>query len=541
VWFMTDTTRSDGRLRIRRWLVGAIVVGALVRLPGAAWGINWPGRFALHHPDEYTHVRNADVIITPVPPQPGPAYPKAMGAYAAAPFLAWYAAHGQFGGPQVEVRYTVGAGRLVSVLFGLASILIVFAIGRDALRDSRAGVAAAWLLALGGLHVTQSHFFVADVAATTWTLLAVWLLWRDLTTRGRDDHEALRWAAFAAGAAFALKLFVFVFPAVAYAVLTRRPRLVRAAHAAVFAVAGVAISSLGFDTPATFYQALTGGINAPYDFNRVRGALLYAIELPSILSLPLLLLAAGGTWSLLSRLRGADRTRRRHALVVFGSVPVVGLALVLVKLDHFPRHWVFLIPWAAIAGGWGLTRLADRLNRRGRSPALILVPVFLWMLAFVVDNERFFIFEPRNDAMRWLRANVPTGTSLFWKWHRTPAGYRTMPWPADGGGEPDVLVIEMSDANNYLSGINWRNSYPSDPKEVFDGRTVERVAAVQSLFRGTSAYTEAARFPVSYVMPENRVTMALLGDRARDCITEVVIFRRGVTRPAAGAPAVGER
>jgi 4-amino-4-deoxy-L-arabinose transferase-like glycosyltransferase len=522
---------------MRRWLSGAVLVGALVRLPGVAWGVNWPDGFTIHHPDEYTHVANAEAIISPLGPRTGVAYPKAMAAYAAFPYLLWYAAHGRFGGPRLHLPWTVGAGRLVSVIFGVASILIVFAIGRDALGDPRAGVLAAWLMALGGLHVSQSHFFVADVPAATWTLAAVWLLWRDLTRSDGTSHEALRWAAFAAGAAFALKLFVFVLPALAYAVVARPPRLLRAVHTAIFTLAGVTVSSLGFDTPTAFYRAATIGVNYPFEFDRVRSAVLYAVQLPSIFSLPLLLLAAAGTWSLVSCVRAAGAARRRHALVVFGSVPLVGLAFILLKLDPFPRHWVFLIPWAAVAGGWCLARLADRLQRKGRSPALVLAPVFLWMAAFVVDGERFFIFEPRNDALRWLRANVPDGSSVNWMGRRTPAGYRTVRWQVDG--EPDVLVFEMHEANNSLSGVNWRDSYPSDPRQVFDGRSAARVAAIQSLFQGTSSYTIVARFRDTYVMPEYRFAMALLGDRARSYITEVVIFRRRGPQPAAGAPVAG--
>src|SRR4051812_13335870 len=120
------------------WLIGALLVGALVRLPGVAWGVNWPDGFTVHHPDEYTHVANANDIITPSGAKTGAAYPKAMGAYAAAPFLLWYAAHGRFGGERVHLPWTVGAGRLVSVCFGVAAIFVVFAIGRDALGDAKA-------------------------------------------------------------------------------------------------------------------------------------------------------------------------------------------------------------------------------------------------------------------------------------------------------------------------------------------------------------------------------------------------------------------
>jgi hypothetical protein len=237
----------------------------------------------------------------------------------------------------------------------------------------------------------------------------------------------------------------------------------------------------------------------------------------------LLLLGAAGTAGLLGRLRRAPSPERRHAAVVFGSVPIVGLAFVLFALDPFPRHLIFLIPWAAVAGGWFLSQALGRFERRGRSPWLLLAPVFAWMLAFVVDGERFFIFEPRNDALRWLRAEVPPGTSVNWVGRRTPAGFTPLRWQVEG--DPDVLVVEMHEMNLALSGVNWRDSYPSNAQQVFDGQSAERVAQRQALFRGTSAYVEVARFSENYVMPEYRLAMRLLGDRSRSYITEVVIFR----------------
>jgi hypothetical protein len=510
---------------VNRWLIAALLVGALVRLPGLAWGLNWPDGFALHHPDEYTHVDNADAIMRLLEPDAGRPYPKAMAAWAAAPFLLWHtAADGVLGGPRVRVPLLVGAGRLVSLLFGLAAIALVFAIGRDALGDARAGVFGAWLLALGGLHVTQSHFFLSDVPAVTLTLLAVWLLWRDLTMSSAGQHDALRWAAFAAGAAVAFKLLVFALPAVVYAACARAPRPRRLAHAAVFGIAGVAVASLGFDGTPALYRSVTMGINYPFEFDRLQGALVAAVQMPAIFSLPLLLLATYGTWDLLRRLRNAPPLVRRHALVVFGTVPLVGLAFVLGKLDPFPRHWVFLIPWAAVAGGWALARGAAWLERRGRSPLLLLAPVMIWMAAFVVDGERYFVFEPRNEALRWVRAHVPEGATVYWTRHRALVGYQPVRWPHEG--EPDVLVLEMYDANNALSGTGWRNSYPEDPARVFDAGSPERVFGLQALFRGEAPYRLTARFPDAYVMPEYRLAAHLLGDRARSYITEIVIFTR---------------
>lgn len=510
------------RQSIRRWLLGALLAGALVRLPGVAWGVNWPDGFTIHHPDEYTHIANADAIISPLGPATGVAYPKAFAAYAATPFLVWYGLNGSFGGPRIHLPWIVGSGRLISVAFGLAAILLVFLIARDALHHEEAGVLAAWLMAFAGLHVSQSHFFLADTAAIGWTLLAVWLLWRDVT-HGPTD-EALRWAAFAAGAALAVKIFVDVLPAVLYVALRRPPRVRRLIHVAVFLLAAFATASLGFETPATFYRAAKLGAGNPLEFSHVRATVLAAIQLPALLSLPLLLLALAGTWSLLRRLAASAEPRRLDALTIFGSVPLIGLAFITLKLDPWIRHWLILVPWAAIAGGWALARLVGWIRQTGRSPAFALLAVFGWMAVFVVDGERFYLFDPRNDALRWLHANVPAGTTMNWMGRRTPEGYQTVRWFTEG--KPDVLIFEMYEANQSLSGTDWRDSYPSDPNQVYDGRTRERVAAIQSLFRGTSDYTMVARFPVPYLMPEYRLADALLGDRARNYISEIVVFRR---------------
>jgi hypothetical protein len=460
-------------------------------------------------------VQNADAIITPHGAQLGVRYPKATAAQAALPFLLWYGLHGQYGGPRVHVPFTVLTGRVISVGYGVATILVVFLVGVDALRDRRAAVFAAWLLALGGLHVTQSHFFLADVPAAFWTILAAWLLWRDVRADQLGPSTPLYLAAFAAGAAVAFKLFVFALPALVFVAVRRPPRWRRLTLAGTVLAIGVLLPSLGQDSPASLYRVAAVGVSYPFEFSRLRAAEIFAVQAPAILSAPLLVSAAAGTVLLLRRVARADRRTRLDALAVFGSIPLVAALLILFGLDPFARHWVVLIPWAAIAGGYALSR----------APAIVVAPAFVWTLAFVVDAERFFIFEPRNDALRWIQANVPPGASLNWVGQRTPSGFTGVRWMVEG--TPDVLVFEMYEANNSLSGVDWRDSYPSDVRHVFDGHSAERVAAIQALFRGTSRdYSAAARFPPRYLMPEYRLEEALVGDRARNFISEVVVFTR---------------
>jgi hypothetical protein len=303
----------------------------------------------------------------------------------------------------------------------------------------------------------------------------------------------------------------------------------------VFAATGFWISSLGFDTPLTFARVLAGGTNDPYVFDRVKGALLYVVQLPGILSFPLLALSGIGAVLLFRHLhQNVRRDRIIDGLIIFGSVPLITLLFILLMADHFPRHWVPLVPWAALTGAWALDRGVQALQRAGRSPALLLAPVFVWMGALVVDTERGFIYEPRNEALRWLYANADSGSTLYWSRHGAPRRFENLRW--ENEGNPDYLAIEMYDANNFLSGINWKNSLPTDPSTVFDVERPERLLAFQALFRGDLSYREVARFSEGYVMPEHQLAMRLVGDRARSYLTELVIFQR---TGAAAAPDSG--
>lgn len=91
---------------------------------------------------------------------------------------------------------------------------------------------------------------------------------------------------------------------------------------------------------------------------------------------------------------------------------------------------------------------------------------------------------------------------------------------------PEILVTQAMDYNHYVSGIGWPNSYPPDVENVFGELSQERLELLQSIFRGTSAYREVARFTEGYVMPEYRLVDRLVGDRSRNYVSTIVIFRR---------------
>ncbi len=91
--------------------------------------------------------------------------------------------------------------RLVSAAFGVASVWIVYRIGRGAFGRA-VGLLAALSLAVVPLHVTYSHMAVTDVTATAFTLLALLLL---CGAAQRSDARLLLAGAIVAGLATSTK------------------------------------------------------------------------------------------------------------------------------------------------------------------------------------------------------------------------------------------------------------------------------------------------------------------------------------------------
>lgn len=526
------TSESNERLSRQplSWLLiaGAVAVGLAVRIPGVFWGSDFPGGWRLHHPDEYTHLVNANMIIdpgTPPPHDPHP-YPKGMAAMVALPIGALRIADGSASDPPPPPREVVLPGRCVSVAYGTLTIVLVAMLARCYCSDRRIAHLAAWLMALGGLHVTQSHFFTSDVSSLFWLLLGLILLDTDIRRRGGQGSEYLMWAALCFGAAFGMKLLLSAVPGLVLASLLRKPRFMRASHGLAFFLVGFVVINGGSYTTADFFKTLTRGIGDPnYHFSRISSVLLYVPELPAVVSAPLALTAVagaiGGVWIFLRRLDAS--TRRRLALVLLLPVGIQA-ALTVWKLAHFPRHLVALMPWIVIASAWLLVRGMDRSRRAGIPAATVPVVVLAYLAVFVYDGERFFLRDPRDEAARWVRSNVPSGSSIWWEGHDDIGEFDDVWFPEKA--RPDVLVIGMLNANHYLSGLGLRDSMPRDYGRIFDGQSQERIDALQAVFRGESEYAEVARFEVGYFMPEFRLMDRWFGDRSRNYLTDVVVFRR---------------
>jgi 4-amino-4-deoxy-L-arabinose transferase-like glycosyltransferase len=542
------TTARSGRARggwVAAPLLAAALLALLARLPGLWWGDDFPGGFHGHHVDEWTHVVNAEVLIDPKSPprwHPNP-YPKGLAAHVAVPVLVKQKLGGRDFGSAAESRARVVPpdrtlilfGRAWSVLYGVLTVVVLWFFARRLTGSRTIADLAAFLLALGGLHVSQSHFFVADVPALFWTLLATHLMLVDLDARGEKPF-ALPLAALATGVAAGLKLAVAGIPVLVLVALLQPKRLLRLAQAAAFFTCGVVGVNFGSYTPVDLQKTLAAGIASAARYEIPDLLRLYGLELLASLGAPVLLLAALGLGAALRAAfaPGAGPRRLHVAVLVLVPLAIQGLAM-LRKLDPFPRHLLPFFPWLVLLAAFALRLLLARLGARRGVTAAVLAAVFLWQAALVADGERNYLTEPRNAAMRWIESvsDLPKGAAVTWpSFEKELAARGFDPTKTVEQGRPDVIVAELYSWNHFLSGAGLRESYPRDWRDVFDAKSQtdassqQRLDAHQAVFRGTAGYREAARFDEGYWMPELRLADRVLGNRSRNYLTGIVIFRR---------------
>ena len=508
-------------------MLALLALALVVRVPGIFWGTNFPiDGFGSHHPDELTHWLLArEMTGDPVARYPLPAYPKATAAPVALAIRGAQRATGAGDQPAPSRRAYLLLGRSVSVAYGTLTVLVVMLLASRFLTRWESVVAAGVATALGGLHVTQSHFFLADASALFWFTLGLYLLRRHLDDEGEDVGH-FRLGAFAFGVAFGTKLVLIGLPSLAIASLLPGPRVRRIVWGAVFFALGFAIANAFDYSLVDLRQSFARGITSPTVFDRPRAALMYLTQLPGVFGLPVVLLAILGGVAFARRRPGlvARSPRALEPALTVWLPLAIATYLVLFRIDPFPRHLLTLFPWVVLFAGAGFASAQEWIRRRGVPAAVMPVVATAWMALLVFDGERNFITEPRNRAASWLLANLPPGSTTYWPDHPFTTTYKHTVYPR--GESPDVIVMEMMFANHFLSGPLWRNSMPSDHRRIFGGQSPERVQRMQALFRGGSGYKEVARFGEGYFMPELTVPLRLVGDRSRSYLTEIVIFRR---------------
>jgi len=222
---------SAGRAWRFAGLALVLAVAAALRLIGITWGLPDGTHLFSYHPDEFHSLRGALSMafgdLNPHFFNYGSLYLYLVGAAAALAHGEIFASISQAvpGGPVLPeaIRAWTLDARIVTVILGVATVAVVYALGRE-IWNHRAGLAAALLLALAPLHVLHSHYATVDVPGAFLAALALLLavrMMRAMTLRNAA------WAGVACGLAASVKYsgaFVLVAPLAAWLLAFRDSR-----------------------------------------------------------------------------------------------------------------------------------------------------------------------------------------------------------------------------------------------------------------------------------------------------------------------------
>jgi hypothetical protein len=402
--------------RLAPLLLGIVMIGALVlRGYGLHWGL--PGRTDLN-PDEETVLE----IIAQMGWEnldPGRYF------YGAFFYQACLVIRGllQSVWPSIGDTVIVLAYRSVSVLFGTATLAVLYVLLRRIAGPGPAPLLGAVMLALMPLHVWDSHFAVTDVTLTFWMTATVTAA---VVAYHRPSWGRFAFASALAGAATGTK-FNGAFAAVAIALAALAAwweRRLRFRQLVAWGALGVAVALLALfvASPYMFLQWDASWRAFMREFNRVGMTHYSGLGAPGWQYRPYVYqLGAAFPFSFGVALYGAllaglvyCAARWRRVLLI----PLGYAALYLVVVGrwqyvpiryYLPVEPVLLIA-PALALAAGLTAPSRRL-RWGTAAALIVV--LGYTLAFTVSTTARFADDTRLQAERWLRPLAEDGSTIL--------------------------------------------------------------------------------------------------------------------------------
>jgi 4-amino-4-deoxy-L-arabinose transferase-like glycosyltransferase len=387
------------------WVVLGLALA--FRLCGLWWGLPSADRHWSFHPDEYRLADAAARVVEEATWHPSSFQYGSLAVYL--PALT--------GAPLAGLGVVEGVGdwhlitRLVSLALGLATVAMVWALGRRLLGPQGA-LAATCALALAPGHALLSAFATPDVPSGAFVIAALLC-----TVIALDDVErggtgrSLWLAAAAGGLAAAVKYGVglVVLAPIAAALLVRGPE--RLAERAVRAL-GLGLLSLGVFAacmPAALWNLSEFLHDLEYElvlhpraghdnlFTATGDGWSYHLStnLPYLLGWPMVLAALAGSLVLVRR-----GDRRAWIVIGFGALLFVLLGSSQVR---FMRYMTPLLPVLAVGvGALATTRLRP----------LAWAAIAYGGLLSTVQATALLVQDPRDQALARLEERLPEGSAV---------------------------------------------------------------------------------------------------------------------------------
>jgi 4-amino-4-deoxy-L-arabinose transferase-like glycosyltransferase len=340
--------------------------------------------------------------------------------------------------------------RVVSALFGTATVLVVYLIGKE-MAGAWTGILAALVLAVMPMHVVHSHYATVDAVATFFLALALWAMVR-LTEECHPIWYAIAGAAVGLGAATKYSAGVAFLPII-LGHLTARGTSRMPHPPARFLLISAAAAALFFWVACPYVFMSKGGLvrlnpeflrDAGFEMRHMRGGGTFAFvntgsgwayhlmhSLPAGLGYCLVIFALAGLFFL-------PRAHGPGALVTLGFAALY-FGIIGAAQERFLRYTLLLAPIFALSCAALVTQVAA-MGRRWRAASVALalaavVPTFLYSLGQVQLMSRP---DVREKSGRWLKGLLPGNRlgMVYTPWYFTP---EVIPY---NGGERTRALFE---------------------------------------------------------------------------------------------------
>jgi 4-amino-4-deoxy-L-arabinose transferase-like glycosyltransferase len=407
-------------------LLAIVLLGLALR----TWGVNF-GLPYLYHPDEPAIVTIAQQMFKTGDLNPHffnyPTLSIYVNAAAYIPYFLIGKLMGVFQTPSDignPVMLVMGVGyepfptawlmeRMLTVITGTASILVVFAIGRALTGDQRAGLIAAALMAVSPTTVALSRYITVDTYATFFVLVSFWGAARVLRV---GDNRGYVIAGIGAGLAAASKynsgLVLLTLPVAhwlnyGHGGLKDMRMILAGLMAAVAFLTATPFALLDFQTfmAGIRFESLhylSGHAGMEGDSPQWYLSYLALIEGP-VAALAVIEMAR------------AVRSRSKPGLLLM-FFPMLYFAFISAFVVRNDRTLLPLIPFVFLMTGSFLSFLVLRYGRKTRAFRLVAAAAALVVLFSLVRTvgftTAFVSVDSRMTARAWIAENIPAGARL---------------------------------------------------------------------------------------------------------------------------------
>lgn len=494
-------------------LLTILFLSLLLRAAGLFWGYDLlgDGKHYLLYPDARYHALVAEELFKEI--DYNQFYVRGFGNQ-----IALFLGLGKFMFSSVELssQYLYAIGRLLALLYGLATIVLIYFFSRELFEDQTVSLLSSLFLALSWIHVAYSHIGAPDTPTLFWMYFSFYFALRHI--RKRDDANLL-FASICAGFSIGTKPSVILLVPLFFIVITSQRKFYHGLLVS-FALMGSFELINGFSyTPQSYFNTIDMIQSDSFSgvrLNKLINVPVYLLQLLPSLGLPISLLSIWGIFKLAKKYKPKDLKftsllRNKYFLVV--APMLVHFYLICKLVVNFTRYLIPVIPLLAVFAAYGLIKLVDKAS----FPKLFkgtIAAIIIYQLIQIISLEKATIFDSRKLMGEWMEKNISPdeiiSTGHIDSFSHVPSIYTTTKTY-----DANYIVLHSCGYSRYLTGgYGFKDAYPQSCEEIvhcWGGD--EKRQFVQDLFRGKTEYTLLKKFGMNFITPEMLLMKYLFGPR----------------------------